>query len=174
MWPVLKHVCRAGLANNLRNMSQTEFVAVIQRVYRRILNGVEGVQIQGAIIVDVLSAIGYDSCPPRVLFLFCLYILVIRSQLQQKVTDIPALEEDLADVVSSVAELSNTQVAKVISYRSEQHAALSLEEFLTFFNDSWAFVIKCETVSRRMIVGLRGTVVGQVGGVFLLCIMDSY
>ncbi|KAF4615174.1 hypothetical protein D9613_002656 [Agrocybe pediades] len=132
---------RPGLANHLRNMSQPDFIVVIQKVYRRIVNGVEGVQAQGAIIVEVLSALG--------------------SQLQQKVTDIPALEEDLADVVSSAAEVSNTQAAKVISYRSEQHAALNLAEFLTFFNDSWAFVIKCETISRRMIVGLRGTVVGQ-------------
>ena len=72
------------------------------------------------------------------------------------------MEEDLADIVSSSAELCNTQAAKVISLRSEQHAALELAEFLTFFDDSWAFVIKCETICRRMIVGLRGTVVGQV------------
>ena len=77
-------------------------------------------------------------------------------------TDIPALEEDLSDIVSSSAELVNTQAARVISYRAEQHAALELPEFLIFFNDSWAFVIKCETTCRRMIVGLRGTVVGQV------------
>ncbi|KAF8912041.1 Vps54-like protein-domain-containing protein [Gymnopilus junonius] len=106
-----------------------------------LFNGVEGLQAQGTIIVGVLTALG--------------------SQLRQKVTDIPALEEDLEDIVSSSAELSNTQAAKVISFRAEQHAALELAEFLTFFNDSWAFVIRCETLSRRMIVGLRGTVVGQ-------------
>lgn len=82
--------------------------------------------------------------------------------MRQKITDIPALQEDLADIVSSSAELSNTQAAKVISYRAEQHAALELADFLVFFNDSWAFVVKCEVLSRRMIVGLRGTVVGQV------------
>ena len=82
--------------------------------------------------------------------------------MRQKITDIPVLQEDLADIVSSSAELSNTQAAKVISYRAEQHAALELADFLVFFNDSWAFVVKCEVLSRRMIVGLRGTVVGQV------------
>ncbi|KDR73587.1 hypothetical protein GALMADRAFT_621009 [Galerina marginata CBS 339.88] len=132
---------RVGLANHLRSISQSDFVVLIQKIYRSLLNGVEGLQAQGTIIVDVLSALG--------------------SQLQQRVTDIPALKEDLADIVSSSAELSNTQVAKVISYRAEQHAKLELAEFLTFFNDSWAFVIKCETICRRMIVGLRGTVVGQ-------------
>ena len=82
--------------------------------------------------------------------------------MRQKITDIPALQEDLADIVSSSAEFSNTQAAKVISYRAEQHGALELPDFLVFFNDSWAFVVKCEVLSRRMIVGLRGTVVGQV------------
>jgi vacuolar protein sorting-associated protein 54 len=84
------------------------------------------------------------------------------AEQKQSLVHIPALEEDLADIVSSSAELSNTQAARVISLRAEQHAALDLADFLTFFNDSWAFVIKSETISRRMIVGLRGTVVGQV------------
>lgn len=85
-----------------------------------------------------------------------------RSELNQNITNIPAVQEDLADIVSTTAELSNTQAAQVISYRAEQHAVLELADFLTFFNDSWSFVIKCETICRRMIVGLRGTVVGQV------------
>jgi len=93
--------------------------------------------------------------------------------MKQKVTDVPALEEDLADIVCSSAELSNTQAAKVISCRAEQHSALELVDFLTFFNDSWAFVIKCETICRRMIVGLRGTVVGQVNRFYLALEQDA-
>jgi len=85
-----------------------------------------------------------------------------RSYSHQKTFVIPSLEEDVADIVSSFAELSNTQAAKVITYRAEQHAALDLPDFHTFFNDSWVFVVKCEIICRRMIVGLRGTVVGQV------------
>jgi vacuolar protein sorting-associated protein 54 len=53
-------------------------------------------------------------------------------------------------------------VAKVVGYRSEQHAALDLGNFLAFFNESWNFVVKCEVICRRMIVGLRGAVVSQV------------
>jgi vacuolar protein sorting-associated protein 54 len=86
-----------------------------------------------------------------------------RSYSHQKTFVIPSLKEDVVDILSSFAELSNTQAAKVITYRAEQHAALDLPDFLTFFNDSWAFVVKCEVICRRMIVGLRGTVVGQVG-----------
>jgi vacuolar protein sorting-associated protein 54 len=76
--------------------------------------------------------------------------------------DVPALQEDLSDVLASAAELSNTRAAKVVGYRSEQHATLDLGSFLGFFNESWSFVVKCEVLCRRMIVGLRGAVVSQV------------
>ncbi|KAF9532159.1 Vps54-like protein-domain-containing protein [Crepidotus variabilis] len=132
---------KTAMIAQLRIMRHTDFVLLIQKVYRSLYNAVEGLQAQGAIIVEILTALS--------------------SEMQQKVTNIPAVEEDLTDIVSTTAELSNTQAAKVISYRAEQHAALDLADFLTFFNDSWSFVIKCETISRRMIVGLRGTVVGQ-------------
>ncbi|KAJ3513870.1 hypothetical protein NLJ89_g2710 [Agrocybe chaxingu] len=132
---------KPGLANHLRNMQHSEFVVLIQKLYRSLFNGLEGLKAQSTVIVDVLGAIG--------------------SQAQRKVTNIPAVEEDLTDIISSSAELASIQAAKVISFRAEQHAALELAEFLTFFNDSWAFVIKCEKLSRRMIIGLRGTVASQ-------------
>lgn len=74
----------------------------------------------------------------------------------------PALQEELSDVLASAAELSNTRAAKVVGYRSEQHAALELVSFLSFFNQSWSFVVKCEVICRRMIVSLRGVVSSQV------------
>ncbi|KAF9484684.1 Vps54-domain-containing protein [Pholiota conissans] len=134
---------RTGLGDQLRGMDPPEFLEVIQRVYRRLLNGVEGLQRQSTIVVEVLAAISSQSHQP------------------QSPPDLQALEADLADIVSSAAELANTQAARVIAFRAERHASLPLDDFLVFFNDSWAFVIKCETVCRRMIVGLRGTVVGQ-------------
>lgn len=73
-----------------------------------------------------------------------------------------AIQDELADILSSAAELSNTQAAGIISARVEEHAALELPEFLTFFNESWSFVVRCEIICRRMIVGLRGVIVGQV------------
>lgn len=73
-----------------------------------------------------------------------------------------SIQDELADILSSAAELSNTQVAKVISLRADQHAVLELADFLVFFNESWDFVVKCEIICRRMIVGLRGVVVSQV------------
>ena len=48
---------RAGLANHLRNMQQLDFVLLIQKVYKGLLNGVEGVHAQGNVIVEVLESL---------------------------------------------------------------------------------------------------------------------
>lgn len=50
-------VSRAGLANHLRNMQHLEFVLLIQKVYRGLLNGVEGLHAQGNMIVEVLESL---------------------------------------------------------------------------------------------------------------------
>lgn len=46
--------------------------------------------------------------------------------------------------------------------RSDQHASLPLKEFLVVFNEGWSFIIKCEVMARKMIVGLRGVMMSQV------------
>lgn len=74
----------------------------------------------------------------------------------------PPVQNELTDIVSSAAELSHAQAAKVISPRSELHSALQLSEFVELFYESWDFVVKGEVICRRMIVGLRGVIVGQV------------
>lgn len=75
--------------------------------------------------------------------------------------DNAALASDLADVVHAAAELANIRFSKVIAVRSELHATSSLAEFLEIFDVSWAFVLSCEIICRRMIVGLRGVMVAQ-------------
>ena len=76
--------------------------------------------------------------------------------------DITALQEELSDILSSAAELANARASAVISVRAEQHISLDLPSFCALFNESWDFVVKSETICRRMIVGLRGTIVSQV------------
>lgn len=83
---------------------------------------------------------------------------------QSKPLDISSLKEELGDILASAGELANARAAKVISLRGEQHTALDLRDFWTFFNVSWEFVVKTEVICRRMIVGLRGVVVSQVSG----------
>lgn len=76
--------------------------------------------------------------------------------------DVEPIREELADVLSSVTELANVRASTAISARAEQHTSLPLPEFLDLFNHSWNFVLKCEIICHRMIVGLRGVIVSQV------------
>ena len=68
----------------------------------------------------------------------------------------------LQETLSTTAELANVCAARVLTVRSEEHAKLELREFYELFNKTWDFVVRSEVLSRRMIVGLRGAIVGQV------------
>lgn len=72
-----------------------------------------------------------------------------------------AITTDISDVVHVIAELANLRFSKVIGVRTEVHAQLDLAAFLEIFDVSWTFVLQCELVCQRMIVGLRGVMVGQ-------------
>lgn len=94
------------------------------------------------------------------------HITVITSVIS---TLIPSSDDPHADppsptlltLLSITTELANARASKVLSLRSAQHSQLPLRSFLEIFNLSWSFVVKCEVIARRMIVGLRGVVVGQ-------------
>ncbi|KAH6918384.1 retrograde transporter [Coprinopsis sp. MPI-PUGE-AT-0042] len=137
---------KQALATHLKGLSQSEFNQLLKDIYKDLLSGIERLKAQGDVIQELLTS--------------------IKPSLQRKLKPrsshtIPSLDEDLADILSSTSELANTQVAKIISCRAELHSKLELADFMAFFNESWAFVVRCEVLSRRMIVGLRGTVVSQ-------------
>ncbi|GAA5843708.1 hypothetical protein JCM9279_000110 [Rhodotorula babjevae] len=75
--------------------------------------------------------------------------------------DASSLGTDITDVVQAVAELANVRFSKVIGVRTEVHAHLALADFVEIFDLSWSFVVACERVCQRMIVGLRGAMVSQ-------------
>lgn len=135
----------AGLGNHLREMKHIDFMEILRATYKCLLGAMEGLWTQGMIIGEVLEAIyklKYQSSPDS------------------------SVQSDLTDILGSVTELAHVMVAKVISVRSEPHTSLPLHEFWEFFNETWSFVIGCEVICRRMVVGLRGAVVGQ-GKTFL-------
>ncbi|KAG1754389.1 Vps54-like protein-domain-containing protein [Suillus lakei] len=132
-------IASSGLANLLRSKEHAEFLSLLSQLYTSLLNGIKGIQAQNGILIEVLQSLLAPK--PSV--------------------DIISLQEELSDILSSTADLSNKLVAIVIGYRSEQHAQLDLPGFLTFFNASWGFVVQCEVICRRMIMGLRGVVLGQ-------------
>ncbi|KAI6028484.1 Vps54-like protein-domain-containing protein [Pisolithus orientalis] len=130
----------SGLPNLLRAKAHSEFLSIITQVYRRYTNAIEGLQTQNEILSDVLQK---------------------QHRLSTIPIDLPSFQEELSDIVSSAADLSNKFAAKVISYRLEQHVQLDLPNFLNFFNESWGFVVKCEIICRRVIMGLRGVILSQ-------------
>lgn len=75
--------------------------------------------------------------------------------------DASSLSTEISDVVHAVAELANVRFSKVIGVRTEVHAQLPLADFVEIFDLTWQFVVDCETVCQRMIVGLRGAMVSQ-------------
>ncbi|EIW84920.1 Vps54-domain-containing protein [Coniophora puteana RWD-64-598 SS2] len=127
-----------GASTHLRGLSYEDSMHLVSALYRSTVNALSGLQTQNSTFTDVLS--GLES---------------------RYSIDIPSIREELADIMSSAADLVNKILAKLIGYRADQHAQLELPQFLTFFNESWSFVVTCETICRRMIMGLRGTLLGQ-------------
>ncbi|KAK0562816.1 hypothetical protein OC861_005128 [Tilletia horrida] len=75
---------------------------------------------------------------------------------------VPAsLPSFLSDIIHASAELSHTRASRLVGLRSATHAQLDLRSFLSLFQLCWSFVLRSELISRRMIVGLRGAVLGQ-------------
>ena len=69
---------------------------------------------------------------------------------------------DLSDILAFACELANARAAKILGVRADQHAALSITEFVEIFKENWEFVVATETLAKRMIVSLRGVTASQV------------
>ncbi|TDL25021.1 Vps54-domain-containing protein [Rickenella mellea] len=128
----------AGLKQYLCSMAHSEFAGIIHAIYATLLNGIQGLQTQGSIFVEVLDT-----------FL-------------TKGDGVSAdVQSDFSDILSAATETAHLQTSKVISIRAEQHASLDLFDFMSIFSETWEFVIQTEVICRRMIVGLRGVIVSQ-------------
>ncbi|KAJ9479329.1 Vacuolar protein sorting-associated protein 54 [Pseudozyma hubeiensis] len=80
-------------------------------------------------------------------------------------TGVPTtLPAKLSEVVVASAEQAHSLCARLLSLRATTHAALELPPFLVVFQLCWSFVLSSEQLCRKMIVGLRGTVLGQAKG----------
>ncbi|KAJ1026761.1 hypothetical protein NDA16_002058 [Ustilago loliicola] len=76
-------------------------------------------------------------------------------------TNMPA---KLSEVVVASAEQAHTLCARLLALRATTHATLELPPFLVIFQLCWGFVLSSEQLCRKMIVGLRGTVLSQAKG----------
>ncbi|SPO23849.1 uncharacterized protein UTRI_03620_B [Ustilago trichophora] len=78
---------------------------------------------------------------------------------------VPAnLPAKLSEVVVASAEQAHSLCARLLGLRATTHAALELPPFLVVFQLCWSFVLSSEQLCRKMIVGLRGTVLSQAKG----------
>lgn len=173
-------------------MSHVQFLDLLRSIYKSFLRCIEGLQASSSVLIELLDSRLYVPLllllflpyrfPPFALrfspFAFRFSPLALRFSpfalplshlwplIKHRPSDYPAdisvLQDNLFDILSSSAELANILSSKLLSARAEQHTKLELSEFVELFNESWAFVVRCEVICRRMIVGLRGVVVGQV------------
>ncbi|KNZ79337.1 Vacuolar protein sorting-associated protein 54, partial [Termitomyces sp. J132] len=126
---------KAPNRTHFRDMRHPEFMLLLQTLYADLLKCIQGIQSQSNVILDILEAeTGKLSPPPQ---------------------------DELTDILASASELANTHSATLLAFRHQVHTALPLADFLSLFNATWSFVVRCEVLSHRMIVGLRGVVVGQ-------------
>ncbi|THH12041.1 hypothetical protein EW146_g7840 [Bondarzewia mesenterica] len=125
--------------SDARLMTHADFLELLRGMYRNFITCIESLQISNNTVLEVLET-------------------TISSG---GLIDMPAIQDALLDVLASSAEVANILASKAISVRAEQHSKLELREFVELFNESWSFVVRCEVICRRMIVGLRGVVVGQ-------------
>jgi vacuolar protein sorting-associated protein 54 len=89
--------------------------------------------------------------------------LIEDAQKSQPPQDKPSIgvESDLRDIVFAAAELANVKLSKLLTARGEENARLPLQDFVWLFEENWSFVVECEVICKRMIVGLRGAIVSQ-------------
>ncbi|GAA5868850.1 hypothetical protein JCM3774_006774 [Rhodotorula dairenensis] len=177
-----------SLAKKLRALSHGEFVALAQETYLGLLACIELVNLQAEVLVAQWQAnkkeeaerrqrrrAGTAELPPP--NATSSSHLAVPSSLAPSPTpdslnslesrstttseDATTLATEITDVVHAVAELANVRFSKVIGVRTEVHAQLALADFVQIFDLSWDFVVQCERICQRMIVGLRGAMVAQ-------------
>ena len=145
----------------MRTMAHDGFLDLLRGVYTDFLGCIEGLQDLNGVFLEVLEA---TSCVDIALLQWLTYSHPCRKS--DISVDMAAAQDALFDILSSSAENANLLASKALSARAEQHSKLELREFVELFNESWSFVVRCEVICRRMIVGLLGVVVGQVNYLF--------
>ena len=178
-----------SLAKKLRALSHAQFVALAQETYLGLLACIELVNLQAQVLVAEWQTSrreeaerrqrrrGAPAETPSSNPISSSSHLAVPSgpesspsppeptnSLETRSTtseDANTLATEITDVVHAVAELANVRFSKVIGVRTEVHAQLAFADFVQIFDLSWDFVVQCERICQRMIVGLRGAMVAQ-------------
>lgn len=171
-----------SLAKKLKTLSPAAFLALAQQTYLGLLGTIEVIEIHSKVILELYAEIRATERLRRARRRGATRendhpatngsMLAVPGSPRPTLTlststetDSPnedsTLASDIPDVLHAAAELANLRFSKVIGVRTEVHANLSLVDFVAIFDASWNFVVQCEVLCQRMIVGLRGVMVGQ-------------
>ncbi|KAK4332942.1 Vacuolar protein sorting-associated protein 54 [Rhodotorula toruloides] len=188
--PTAEEEDHLSLAKKLRALPHPAFLALARETYRGLLACIEVVDLQARILLELwqfgrqeeqqrrfkrrkahADAPTSESAPPASPTTLqvpgaeadAVQTSASTANDASSVTtdDASSLSTEISDVVHAVAELANVRFSKVIGVRTEVHAQLPLADFVEIFDRTWQFVVDCETVCQRMIVGLRGAMVSQ-------------
>jgi vacuolar protein sorting-associated protein 54 len=174
----------ASLARNLRAMSHGAFLSLARDTYLGLLGCIELVDLHAKVLLDLVADMRVEEDarrarrlppPPSLTTPSSPSSLKVPTDTPPRPTrtsslstldtspskDHQDLASDISDVIHATAELANLRFSKIISVRTDLHSTLSLAEFVEIFDASWDFVVQCEVICRKMIVGLRGIMVGQ-------------
>ncbi|GAC97411.1 retrograde transport, endosome to Golgi-related protein [Pseudozyma hubeiensis SY62] len=163
-------------AARIRDLEHGTFLNVSRNLFETLMECLKGVDAQCTLVLRILNglasesssshgettAVGDDKADP-------LSSGVAPSTKLPSPPTMPrgvptALPAKLSDVVVASAEQAHSLCARLLTLRATTHAALELPPFLVVFQLCWSFVLSSEQLCRKMIVGLRGTVLGQAKG----------
>ena len=145
----------------LRQTKHQDFLELGHTYFEGLLECIHGITSQTRITLGLLHQIAHEgkkngSVEPQ----------ITNGTLTASQYDMPegvshGLPAAVSELTHSAGELSHACVSRLISIRSSQHAILPLRDFLTIFQLCWSFVLRSELACKRMIMGLRGTVLNQ-------------
>lgn len=82
------------------------------------------------------------------------------------------LISESAEILLASAEYAHVRCGKLLTLRAEQNSQLNFKDFFKLFDLCWRFVVAGEAICQRTCIGLRGTVMSQVGNCFLMVRMS--
>ncbi|KDQ60899.1 hypothetical protein JAAARDRAFT_709192 [Jaapia argillacea MUCL 33604] len=151
--PASENDSSSAFATHIRSMTHEQYLAFSKAVFGSLLNCVEGVRNQNAVVVELVETMQPRPSPKPLSTNFT------STSLSPQI-----IQNSLSELLVASAELANIVCANILALRSEQHSKLDLPQFVELFDITWNFVVSCEVVCRRMIVNLRGAAVTQAKG----------
>ncbi|KDN53271.1 Vps54-domain-containing protein [Tilletiaria anomala UBC 951] len=150
-------------ARRLRDMPHMDFLEMGHTFFQALLDYLGGINAQTRVILSLLHDMAHEgeqepNSPSGT--------STPNGDAKMGQYDMPegvshALPSAARELLHSAGELSHACVSRFISIRAKQHTSLTLRDFLAVFQLCWSFVLCSELICRRMIMGLRGTVLNQ-------------